>query len=539
MGHALGNEAARERLLRDQHPGLRGRGRHGLPGPEPAVRRGRRDQLRLHRLPGGRRVRGRRPGAARGQRQRRVPVLHRRLEPALPAAVDRRRRGRRPGGAAVRVPVRAAAARRLRRGRAAGHRRAAEPDRDELPAAAERGRGPVPHPGPAARPEHVQRAAARLRVGLHHRRGHPVRVRVRLHPPPHRIPVRPVAAGNAGQRRGGRLARQEPAVDADRDAGDRGSDRRAVGRDPGQLRHDVVAGRMGVRGDSRAVRCGDHWGGGEPVGGWGGGGGRGGGAVLGAVLVPVGFEEVTRYIPTSNNLPPNLIPSLEWVAIGVLIIGFLWFGPQGILPERKRVVSVRAPEPATGEGERARGGPPVTDAPKPAEVVLETVELSREFGGVHAVHEVSFSVRRGTLTEQIGPNGAGKSTLLAMLAGTLPVSSGKVLYQGADVTSLAAFRRARAGLVRTFQLASEYKRLTVMENLVSSVQRNRGDSFLGAMAGPRYWRRDERAAVERASGLLGRFGLLDYANDYAGDLSGGQRRLVEIMRALMAGPRML
>jgi ABC-type branched-subunit amino acid transport system ATPase component len=126
-----------------------------------------------------------------------------------------------------------------------------------------------------------------------------------------------------------------------------------------------------------------------------------------------------------------------------------------------------------------------------------------------------------------------------MLAGTLPVSAGKVLYLGEDVTSVAAFRRARMGLVRTFQLASEFKKLTVMENLVSSVQRGRGDSFLGAMGGRRYWGADERAAVARASALLERFGLLDYANDYAGDLSGGQRRLVEIMRALMAEPRML
>jgi len=78
-----------------------------------------------------------------------------------------------------------------------------------------------------------------------------------------------------------------------------------------------------------------------------------------------------------------------------------------------------------------------------------------------------------------------------------------------------------------------------MENLVSSVQRNRGDSFFGAMGGRRYWGADEAAAVQRASALLERFGLTDYANSYAGDLSGGQRRLVEIMRALMAEPRML
>ena len=171
--------------------------------------------------------------------------------------------------------------------------------------------------------------------------------------------------------------------------------------------------------------------------------------------------------------------------------------------------------------------------------MLEAVGLSREFGGVRAVNDVSFTVREATLTGLIGPNGAGKSTLLAMLAGTLPVSAGKVLYLGEDVTSVAAFRRARMGLVRTFQLASEFKKLTVMENLVSSVQGNRGDSFRGAMGGRRYWGADERAAVARASGLLERFGLADYANDYAGDLSGGQRRLVEIMRALMAEPRML
>jgi branched-chain amino acid transport system permease protein len=273
-----------------------------------------------------------------------------------------------------------------------------------------------------------------------------------------------------------------------------------------------------------------------------GGAGNQWGAVLGAVLVPVGFEEVTRYIPTSNNLPPNLIPSLEWVAIGVLIIGFLWFRPQGVLPERKRVirVAVGAPQPTAVGEERARGdsGSPGSSTSAGA-VVLEAVGVSREFGGVRAVHEVSFMVRQGTLTGLIGPNGAGKSTLLAMLAGTLPVSSGKVMYLGQDVTGVAAFRRARMGLVRTFQLASEFKRLTVMENLVSSVQRNRGDSLFGAMGGRRYWGADERAAVERASGLLERFGLVDYANSYAGDLSGGQRRLVEIMRALMAEPRML
>ena len=286
-----------------------------------------------------------------------------------------------------------------------------------------------------------------------------------------------------------------------------------------------------------------------------GGAGNHWGAVLGAILVPVGFEEVTRFIPTSNGLPPNLIPSLEWVAIGLLIVVFLWIRPQGILPERKRVIAV--PLAAAGEP-RSAGEPPLTAArppvvsvttPGPAEpaeraatsraVILEAVDVAREFGGVRAVAGASFAVREGTLTGLIGPNGAGKSTLLAMLAGTLPVTSGTIRFCGEDITQVPAFRRARLGLVRTFQLASEFKRLTVMENLLSAVPANRGDSFRGALLGRRYWRGDEQAAISRAESILERFGLEKFANHYAGDLSGGQRRLVEIMRALMAEPRML
>ena len=281
-----------------------------------------------------------------------------------------------------------------------------------------------------------------------------------------------------------------------------------------------------------------------------GGAGNHRGAILGAILVPVGFEEITRYIPTSNGLPPNLIPSLQWVAIGLLIVVFLWFRPQGILPERKRVIRAGPLRPPVSPAPPALGGTgpaPPSAAPSPdeavpsgdGEVVLQAVNVVREFGGLRAVDGVSLSVRRGTLTGLIGPNGAGKSTLLAMLAGTLPVSAGQILYLGEDVTGLPAYRRARLGLIRTFQLASEFKRLTVMENLLSSVPRNRGDSLRGALAGPRYWRGDEDAAIARATALLERFGLEAHANSYAGDLSGGQRRMVEIMRALMAEPRVL
>ncbi len=290
-----------------------------------------------------------------------------------------------------------------------------------------------------------------------------------------------------------------------------------------------------------------------------GGAGNHRGAILGAILVPVGFEEITRFIPTSNNLPPNLIPSLQWVAIGLLIVIFLWLRPQGILPERKRVIrlpglaaSPRAQNgrPAMPPPRNQAGGPagltvqdggPAGPAPRAGstDVMLETVGVVREFGGVRAVDGVSFQVRKGTLTGLIGPNGAGKSTLLAMLAGTLPVTSGTIVYEGRDITGVPAFRRARLGLVRTFQLASEFKRLTVMENLLSAVPGNRGDTFRGSLLGKRYWQADETAAIARAEAILQRFGLEQFANHYAGDLSGGQRRLVEIMRALMAEPATL
>ncbi len=276
-----------------------------------------------------------------------------------------------------------------------------------------------------------------------------------------------------------------------------------------------------------------------------GGAGNHRGAVLGAILVPVGFEEATRYIPSTIG-PPGLIEDLQWVAIGLLIVGFLWLRPQGILPEQRRLAGAApGPDLQTISPNEASLKPTATSAASGAaasgagEVILRAADVSRDFGGVQAVAGASIEVRRGTVTGLIGPNGAGKSTLLAMLAGTLPVTSGHIFYAGQDVTAVPAYQRARLGLVRTFQLASEFKRLTVMENLLSAVPGHRGDSLRGALLGRRFWDADEAAATRRAWALLERFGLSAYADTYAGDLSGGQRRLVEIMRALMTEPKVL
>jgi len=298
-----------------------------------------------------------------------------------------------------------------------------------------------------------------------------------------------------------------------------------------------------------------------------GGAGNHLGALIGAVIVPVGFEEATRFIPPVPG-QPGLIPALQWVAIGVLIVGFLWFRPQGILPERRRVIGsapVHLPHSATDEdaftletgGLRSleiaadpvveiveHGFPAAAEAasapPGPSsEVVLAAIGITKEFQGIRAVDDVTISIERGRLTGLIGPNGAGKSTLLAILAGTLRPTAGHVLLHSKDVTRLAAYRRARLGMVRTFQLASEFKRLTVMENLLSAVPSQSGDTFHGALLGKTFWRADETKAIARCEEMLEAFGLAKYANQYAGDLSGGQRRLVEIMRALMAEPDVL
>ena len=174
-----------------------------------------------------------------------------------------------------------------------------------------------------------------------------------------------------------------------------------------------------------------------------------------------------------------------------------------------------------------------------SEPMLGARDIHRHFEGMHAVDGVSIEIMPGRITGLIGPNGAGKSTLMAVLAGTLPASSGTIVFQGEDISRLPAYQRARRGLVRTFQLPSEFGQLTVLENLLVAAPDNRGESLLGALLGKRYWMPDETRLVAQARGLLKRFGLLPKESDYAGMLSGGQKRLVEIMRALMLRPRLL
>jgi ABC-type branched-subunit amino acid transport system ATPase component len=171
--------------------------------------------------------------------------------------------------------------------------------------------------------------------------------------------------------------------------------------------------------------------------------------------------------------------------------------------------------------------------------VLEVRDLRIDFGGVHAVDGASFTIAPGRITGLIGPNGAGKSTALKLIAGALRPTAGKIVHRGEDIAGEPAWEVARRGLIRTFQLSSEFARLTVIENLLVAAPDQRAVTFLGSLRGKRYWRGQQRELVERARGLLADFELLPKADDYAGTLSGGQKRLLEMARALMARPSLL
>jgi neutral amino acid transport system ATP-binding protein len=174
-----------------------------------------------------------------------------------------------------------------------------------------------------------------------------------------------------------------------------------------------------------------------------------------------------------------------------------------------------------------------------ARPILEVSGLVKHYGGVRAVDGISFSVERGTITGLIGPNGAGKSTALNVICGFLPPDGGRVLLDGEDVTGQAMHRLARRGVVRTFQLARVFGGLTTIENLLVAAPGQRGESTLGLLGGGRYWGKSENEVLGRAREMLGAFGMQDKADDYARNLSGGQKRAVETMRALMTRPKLL
>jgi neutral amino acid transport system ATP-binding protein len=166
---------------------------------------------------------------------------------------------------------------------------------------------------------------------------------------------------------------------------------------------------------------------------------------------------------------------------------------------------------------------------------LEVQDVVRAFDGVRAVDGATLSVEPNSITGLIGPNGAGKSTLFNCVSGFLRPQAGRVLLDGRRIDRRSPHRIARAGLVRTFQTPRTLARMTVLENVLLAAPRHPGEQLGGALAG----RRREREAHVRAHGLLELVRLDGDADSLAGTLSGGQRKLLDFVRALMAEPRIL
>jgi branched-chain amino acid transport system ATP-binding protein len=173
--------------------------------------------------------------------------------------------------------------------------------------------------------------------------------------------------------------------------------------------------------------------------------------------------------------------------------------------------------------------------------ILSVDNIVRHFGGITAVDVGHLEVQRGIITALIGPNGAGKTTFFNLITGFDRPSSGREAhwtFDGRTLDRTSASRVSRSGMVRTFQLTKALSRMTVMENMMLGAQNQQGENLAKSLFRP-LWAAQERDVAAKAEELLARFKLLEKRDDYAGSLSGGQRKLLEMARALMSDPKMI
>lgn len=171
--------------------------------------------------------------------------------------------------------------------------------------------------------------------------------------------------------------------------------------------------------------------------------------------------------------------------------------------------------------------------------LMEVRSLQRSFYGVHALTDASFDVDEGTITALIGPNGAGKTTAFNCISGVIPPESGTVHFAGREITGLTPDRINASGVVRTFQIARGFPTLTVLETLLLHGDDQPGERMLTALFSPDVARRREAELVDRAHAVASRLKLDHVIGNLTDALSGGQKKLLEIGRALMAQPRMI
>jgi|SRR5918992_178051 branched-chain amino acid transport system ATP-binding protein len=172
-------------------------------------------------------------------------------------------------------------------------------------------------------------------------------------------------------------------------------------------------------------------------------------------------------------------------------------------------------------------------------VILETHNLTKTFGGLKAVDRCSIEVRRGTITGLIGPNGAGKTTLFNLIAGFYKPNSGEIIFNGTPIQGLSPHQIYRKGVVRTFQTTRALRYMTVLDNLMLAPQGQKGEALARLWFTPQRVRQQEKIIKERAEAVLRIVELYEFRSEYAGNLSVGQKKLLELARAMMAEPKLV
>lgn len=171
--------------------------------------------------------------------------------------------------------------------------------------------------------------------------------------------------------------------------------------------------------------------------------------------------------------------------------------------------------------------------------MLAVHNVEKSFGGIRAVDGCSLKIEKSAIVGVIGPNGAGKTTLFKLISGFEKPDNGAIVFNGENIEGTASFEIARKGLIRTFQLSKALTKLTVEENMLLAPQFQHGERMWNVWLRPKEVEQQEAENKEKAHALLEFLGLLRLKDEYAGALSGGQKRLLEIARALMADPKMM
>ena len=171
--------------------------------------------------------------------------------------------------------------------------------------------------------------------------------------------------------------------------------------------------------------------------------------------------------------------------------------------------------------------------------IIDVRQVSKSFGSLRVINNCSLSVEEGSITGLIGPNGAGKSTLFNIIAGNLPTDSGRILFDNRDITGIPPNRLLSMGLLRTFQIAHEFHSMTVRENLMMVPGEQAGENLFSACFRPSHVRHQEAEVRQRALDVLDFLSLSQVRNELAGNLSGGQKKLLELGRTMMTDAKVV